>query len=110
MRFQINLDCTPEEAREFFGMPDIMPLQQTMMEELSKRMSEGIQTMEPDVLMKTWVPAIFQSWSQMQQGWWSQMSQMNPAMKPGSFTAGFGSADPSPEDSPPESSPKKKSK
>ncbi len=106
MRFQINLDCTPEEAREFFGMPDTMPLQQTMMEELSKRMSEGIQTMEPDVLMKTWVPAIFQSWSQMQQGWWSQMSQM----KPGAFTAGFGTAEPSPEDAPSDPSPKKKSK
>lgn len=76
MRFQINLDCTPEEARQFFGMPDMMPLQQSMMDELSRRMSEGIQTMEPDVLMKTWVPAIFQGWSQMQQNWWTQMSQM----------------------------------
>ncbi len=82
MRFQINLDCTPEEARQFFGMPDILPLQQAMMEELSKRMSEGIQTMEPDMLMKTWVPAIFQGWSQMQQNWWSTMSNMSP----GTFT------------------------
>lgn len=88
MRFQVNLDCTPEEARQFFGMPDILPMQQAMMEELSKRMSEGIQTMEPDVLMKTWVPAIFQGWSQLQQNWWSQMSNMTP----GSF-AGFPSGD-----------------
>ena len=75
MRFQINIDCSPEEARQFFGMPDIVPMQQAMMEELSKRMSEGIHTMEPDVLMKTWVPAIFQGWSQMQQNWWSQMAK-----------------------------------
>lgn len=97
MRFQVNLDCTPEEARQFFGMPDILPMQQAMMEELSKRMSEGIQTMEPDVLMKTWVPAIFQGWSQMQQNWWSQMSNMTP----GTFT-GFPPAE--------EETPKKKSK
>lgn len=79
MRFQINLDCTPEEARQFFGMPDIVPLQQAMMEELSKRMSEGIHTMEPETLMKTWVPAIFQGWSQMQQSWWSQMTKAGRA-------------------------------
>lgn len=76
MRFQINIDCTPEEARQFFGLPDVMPMQQAMMEELSKRLSEGIHTMEPDALMKTWVPAIFQGWSQMQQNWWNQVSQM----------------------------------
>lgn len=106
MRFQVNLDCTPEEAREFFGMPDILPLQQTMMEELSKRMSEGIQTMEPDVLMKTWVPAIFQGWSQMQQTWWSQMSQM----KPGAFTGGFAGGGEEPAEPEEASPPKKKGK
>lgn len=99
MRFQVNLDCTPEEARQFFGMPDILPMQQAMMEELSKRMSEGIQTMEPDVLMKTWVPAIFQGWSQMQQNWWSQMSNMTP----GTFTGFMG-------DAPEEPASKKKSR
>ena len=103
MRFQVNLDCTPEEARQFFGMPDILPMQQAMMEELSKRMSEGIQTMEPDVLMKTWVPAIFQGWSQMQQNWWSQMSNMTPGTFTG-FPPGFSMGET------PEAEPKKKSK
>lgn len=93
MRFTVNLDCTPEEAREFFGMPDILPMQQAMMEEVSKRMSEGIQTMEPELLMKTWVPAIFQGWSQMQQNWWSQMSHL----RPGQFTATPDSAAAAPE-------------
>jgi hypothetical protein len=85
MRFQVNLDCTPEEARQFFGLPDIIPMQQAIMEELSKRMAEGIHTMEPDVLMKTWVPALFQGLSQMQQNWWTQMSNMSP----GKFSSSF---------------------
>ena len=89
MRFQINLDCTPEEARQFFGLPDIVPLQQTMMEELSKRLSEGIHTLEPDVLMKTWVPAIFQGWTQMQQNWWTQMSSQMSKAAPGKFSTAF---------------------
>jgi hypothetical protein len=75
MRFQINIDCTPEEARQFFGVPDIAPMQQAMMDQLSQRLAENIETMEPDALMKTWVPAIFQGWSQMQQNFWGQMGQ-----------------------------------
>lgn len=79
MRFQINIDCTPEEARQFFGVPDVLPMQQAMMDQLSERLAENIQTMEPDALMKTWVPAIFQGWSQMQQNlqqnFWGQMAQ-----------------------------------
>lgn len=100
MRFQINLDCTPEEARQFFGLPDVMPLQQTMMEELSKRLSEGIHTLEPDVLMKTWVPAIFQGWTQMQQNWWTQMQGNMAAMGPGKFTSQFYPETPADEDEP----------
>ena len=100
MRFQINLDCTPEEARQFFGLPDIVPLQQTMMEELSKRLSEGIHTLEPDVLMKTWVPAIFQGWTQMQQNWWTQMQGNMAAMGPGKFTSQFYPETPAADDAP----------
>ena len=80
MRFQINVDCTPEEAREFFGLPDILPMQQDLMEMVSRRLSENIQTMEPEMLMKTWVPALFQGWSDIQSHFWNQMNGMGGDM------------------------------
>lgn len=76
MRFQINVDCTPEEARQFFGLPDLMPMQQDLMEMLGRRLSENIQTMEPEKLVQTWLPAMFQGWSDMQTHFWNQMGQM----------------------------------
>ena len=81
MRFQINVDCTPEEAREFFGLPDILPMQQNLMEMVSRRLSDNIQTMEPEALMKTWVPALFQGWSDIQSQFWNQMTQMGGKMR-----------------------------
>ena len=75
MKFQINIDCTPEEAREFFGLPDVLPMQQDLMEMVSRRLSENIQTMEPELLMKTWVPALFQGWTDVQSHFWEQFSQ-----------------------------------
>lgn len=80
MRFQINVDCTPEEAREFFGLPDVLPLQKDLMEMVSRRLSENIQTMEPEILMKTWVPALFQGWTDVQSHFWEQFSQMGGNM------------------------------
>lgn len=74
MRFQINIDCSPEEARQFFGLPDVLPLQQDLMEMVSRRLSENIQSMEPEALMKTWVPALFQGWTTMQSQFWNQMT------------------------------------
>lgn len=82
MRFEINMDCTPEEARQFFGLPDILPMQQELMEMVSRRLSENIQTMEPEALMKTWVPALFQGWSDVQSTFWKQMTQTGVKMGP----------------------------
>lgn len=80
MRFEVNVDCTPEEARQFFGLPDILPMQQDLMEMVSRRLSENIQTMEPETLMKTWVPALFQGWSDLQSNFWNQMAGMGGNM------------------------------
>ncbi len=76
MRFQINFDCTPEEAREFLGVPDMMPMQQAVMDQLNTKLMDNMKTMAPEDLMKTWVPAIFQGWSEVQQNFWKQMTSM----------------------------------
>lgn len=109
MRFEVNIDCTPEEARQFFGLPDLLPLQQDLMEIVSRRLSENIQTMEPEILVKTWLPAMFQGWSDMQSHFWNQMTQMGGPMstKPGAMNFNF---NPTPKTSSDKSSSTKKKK
>jgi hypothetical protein len=38
MKVTIEIDCTPIEARQFFGLPNVEPLQTAMMAKLEKRM------------------------------------------------------------------------
>ena len=45
MRLTINIDCTPEEARAFFGMPDVGPLNKMVIDEMTKRARENIDTL-----------------------------------------------------------------
>ena len=37
MKLKIQIDLTPQEAREFFGLPEIRPLQDELMETITKR-------------------------------------------------------------------------
>jgi hypothetical protein len=67
MKVTIDIDCTPEEARTFLGLPDVRPMQEKMMEELQERMTAGIRSMSPEEMMKSWLPASLSGLEQMQQ-------------------------------------------
>lgn len=56
MKVTINVECTPEEARTFFGLPDVKPMQDAMMDEMQKRMQSGLSSMDMENLMKMWMP------------------------------------------------------
>tara|TARA_R110000787_G_scaffold63679_11_gene144305 strand:+ start:408194 stop:408445 length:252 start_codon:yes stop_codon:yes gene_type:complete len=74
MKVKIDIDCTPEEARSFFGLPDVKPMQDVMMKEVEQRLMANVQAMDPEVMIKTWLPAGIQGWEQMQRMFWSQMA------------------------------------
>lgn len=67
MKVTIDIDCTPEEARTFLGLPDVKPMQEHMMQELQDRMTATIRSMSPDEMVKTWLPASMAGLEQMQQ-------------------------------------------
>lgn len=55
MKINVEVDCTPEEARTFLGLPDVQPMQQQLMAELQERMSANIRAMDPQEMMKFWM-------------------------------------------------------
>ena len=54
MKVNIEIDCTPDEARTFMGLPDVKPLQAAVLAKLEQQMLEGISAMQPDSLLKSW--------------------------------------------------------
>lgn len=74
MKISVDIDCTPEEARAFLGLPDVAPLQQAVMEDVQKRVMENLSAMDPETLISTWIPAGMQGFEQMQKMFWSQMT------------------------------------
>ena len=74
MKIHMDIDLTPDEARTLFGLPDVKPLQKAMMAEVETRMKKALTAMEPDALLKMWLPASVQSLEQWQKFIWSRMT------------------------------------
>ena len=54
MKMTIDIDCTPQEARLFMGLPDVTPLNDHIVSEMQKRMDANIHALQPEELMKSW--------------------------------------------------------
>ena len=68
MKVNVEIDCTPLEARQFFGLPDVQPMQTAVMEKLQKQMLDNIQKVSPEALMQSWLtfdPKIAERFSDM---------------------------------------------
>jgi hypothetical protein len=55
MKLTMNVECTPEEARRFVGLPDVTPLNEMLVREMTARAEENMKMMSPDTMMKSWM-------------------------------------------------------
>ncbi|GBD44079.1 hypothetical protein HRbin40_01562 [bacterium HR40] len=69
MKIHIEVDCTPEEARRFLGLPDIGPMQSELVEILRERLVEGLRSMDAARLMEQWLPFGTKGLEQWQNFW-----------------------------------------
>lgn len=56
MKFNIEIDCTPQEARQLFGLPDLEPLHDIYLDRVKELMAKGITPDMVQAMVKTWVP------------------------------------------------------
>ena len=74
MKITMDVECTPEEARAFLGLPDVKPMQEQLMQEVQERMAASIRAMEPETMLRTWLPATLKGFEQMQEIFMAQMT------------------------------------
>ena len=47
MKLKFDIDCTPEELRGFFGLPEVKPMQDRLMAELEEKMRANLNALDP---------------------------------------------------------------
>lgn len=55
MKMTIEVDCTPEEARRFLGLPDVSALNDHLVKEMQARIDANMALVSPDELVKNWM-------------------------------------------------------
>ena len=71
MKIKVDLDCTPEEARSFLGLPDVKPMQDVLLKKVEERMMATLEASSPEALLRTWLPAGVQGIEQLQKMFWA---------------------------------------
>jgi len=69
MKVRIDIDCTPEEARAFFGLPDLTRLHEAALGAMTRRMAEAAAAFEPEQALRAWMGASGEGFDQMMKLW-----------------------------------------
>lgn len=75
MKINVDIECSPEEARAFFGLPNVAPMQDAVMQEVQDRVMSSMKGTDAETLLKTWVPAGVAGLEQMQKLFWQSLGQ-----------------------------------
>ncbi|HTQ34068.1 MAG TPA: DUF6489 family protein [Stellaceae bacterium] len=75
MKLKFDIDCTPEELRGFFGLPEVKPMQDRLMAELEERMRANLKALDPEAMLRTWLPAGLKGFEQLQEMFFAQMGR-----------------------------------
>ncbi len=69
MKITVDVECTPEEARRFMGLPDLTPVHDAYIAQMLSAMGNGGLSREAfDGVMKSWMPmgeAGLQMWTKL---------------------------------------------
>ena len=75
MKINLEIDCTAEEVRQFFGLPEVRPLQEALLQQVQERLSANIKAMDPKAMVETWLPATLKGFEQLQELLLSRMAR-----------------------------------
>lgn len=78
MKINFSLDCTPEEARTFLGLPNVEKLQEDIMAVMRERITKGLAGEDLQALFKLWMPLSGSGWDEMQKMFWAAAAGTGP--------------------------------
>lgn len=81
MKITIDIDCTPQEARAFLGLPDLEPMQAALLAQMQERLAKSLGAMDPEVMLKTWLPGGMKGLAELQEQFWRHMAMPDAGRK-----------------------------
>ena len=70
MKVTVDIDCTPEEARRFLGLPDVGPMQEVILDQMQNQILKASNAMDPETIFKTVFPMGTEALTGFQKMFW----------------------------------------
>ena len=74
VKIRIDVNLTPEEARRFFGLPDVKPLQDELLEHMADKVRAGAEGLDPSSILAPFVATNMSAYEAMQKAFWKGLS------------------------------------
>lgn len=71
MKVTIDIDCTPEEARAFFGLPDLTPVHAAYVDRMKGFVTDGLTPADLEKMMRSWLPGMAEGFEQWRQAFFT---------------------------------------
>lgn len=82
MKINIEIDLTPAEYREIFGLPDVRPVQEEFMEKIRDKVLTNVDTYDPTKLLAPYFPENIRTMENLQRAIWEGLiAAGNPKKK-----------------------------
>jgi hypothetical protein len=69
MKINLEIDLTPIEFRQIFGLPDVQPLQEEIMNTLREKMLASVENYDPMNFLAPFLPEGMRSMEDLQRAW-----------------------------------------
>ncbi|USI74298.1 DUF6489 family protein [Sphingomonas morindae] len=56
MKISVDVDCTPEEARRFMGLPDMSSVHEAYLSRMRQAIEQGLTPDTVQAMMQAWAP------------------------------------------------------
>jgi len=90
MKITVDIDCTPQEARAFLGLPNIEPMQDELLAQLQQQLSAYLAGTDSEAMLKLWLPESIKGLGTIQEQFWRQFMTGMSGMSPGGGEADKG--------------------
>jgi Family of unknown function (DUF6489) len=74
MKVSIDIECSPEEARQLMGLPDVAAMNEELVAALGDKLRATLSGKEPEALFGEWFAGGFEGLEKIQKDFWAQFT------------------------------------
>ena len=78
MKISFDIECTPQEARAFLGLPDLEPLHERYLDRMKNLVDDMVGPADLEKMAQAWLPGMAKTMDAWPQAFWAMATRQKP--------------------------------